>query len=53
MKPNSRIKIYETYQKDNPIKRLIQVFYADEQRTKRKSISVALVRGLWHRVEIN
>ena len=53
MKPNSRIEIYETYRKDNPINRPIQVFYTDKQRIKRKSIPVALVRGLWHRVEIN
>ena len=52
-KPNSQIEIYETYRKDNPIKRPIQVFYMDEQRTKRKSIPVALVRGLWHRIKIN
>ena len=52
-KPNSRIEIYETYRKDNPINRPIQVFYTDEQRTKKKSIPVALVRGLWHRIEIS
>ena len=52
-KPNSRIEIYETYRKDNPINRPIQVFYTDKQRVKKKSIPVALVRGLWHRVEIN
>ena len=42
-KPNSCIEIYETYQKDNPINRPIQVFYMDEQRSKKKSIPVALV----------
>ena len=52
-KPNSRIEIYETYRKDNPINRSIQVFYMDKQRSKKKSIPVALVRGLWHRIEIN
>ena len=52
-KLNSHIEIYETYWKDNPINRLIQVFYMDKQRSKKKSIPVALVRGLWHRIEIN
>ena len=52
-KPNSHIEIYESYRKDNPINRPIQVFYTDKQRVKKKSIPVALVGGLWHRVEIN
>ena len=52
-KPNSRIEIYETYWKDNPINRPIQVFYTDKHRSKKKSIPVALVRGLWHHIEIN